>query len=309
MNNIDITKYNLRNDIIFKYVFATDHSQDILIDLLNAVFLDSGQESITEITYLNPMNLKEYLLDKATVIDIKAKDGNGRLYNIEMQVQSEQHFVERIIYYNSKLLTGQLGESQGYDTLNKTISIVFTDFILFKKEKAIHNIFRLLNVKSHKELADLVEYHFIELPKYRDDKMYGDPINQWLFALENGETFMGDPAKIPDAIKKEAMIMKAIKKMQKATSDEDVRAILEYREKAVRDEADRMSYATKKALMRGKEEGIMIGKEEGIMIGEQKGKELERTSIALQMLSHKISIDTISSVTGLSKEDLLKLKQ
>jgi len=103
--------------------------------------------------------------------------------------------------------------------------------------------------------------------------------------------------------------MKAIKKMQKATSDEDVRAILEYREKAVRDEADRMSYATKKALMRGKEEGIMIGKEEGIMIGEQKGKELERTSIALQMLSHKISIDTISSVTGLSKEDLLKLKQ
>ncbi len=283
------------------------------------------------------MNLKEYVLDKATVIDIKAKDGNGRLYNIEMQVQSEQHFVERIIYYNSKLLTGQLAEAQGYDRLNKTISIVFTDFILLKKEKAIHNIYRLLNVKSHKELADLVEYHFIELPKYKDDKMYGDPINQWLFALVNGETFIGDPAKMPDPIKKEAMIMKAIEKMQKATSDEDVRAILEYREKAVRDEADRMSYATKKALMRGKEEGIMIGKEEGIMIGkeegimigkeegimigkeegimigeergEQKGKELERITIALQMLSHKISIDTISAVTGLSKEDLLKLKQ
>jgi len=127
--------------------------------------------------------------------------------------------------------------------------------------------------------------------------------------------------------------MKAIEKMQKATSDEDVRAILEYREKAVRDGADRMAYATKKALMRGKEEGIMIGKEEGIMIGkeegmmigkeegmmigkeegimigEQKGKELERINIAIQMLSHTISIDTISAVTGLSKEDILKLKQ
>jgi len=95
--------------------------------------------------------------------------------------------------------------------------------------------------------------------------------------------------------------MKAIEKMQKATSDEDVRAILEYREKAVRDEADRMSYATKKASMRGKEEGIMIG--------EQKGKELECITIALQMLSLSISIETISAATGLSKANILKLKQ
>ncbi len=65
--------------------------------------------------------------------------------------------------------------------------------------------------------------------------------------------------------------MKAIEKMKRATSDEDVRAIIEFREKAVRDEADRMSFAMKKALMRGKEEGIMIGKEEGIMVGKEEG--------------------------------------
>jgi len=103
--------------------------------------------------------------------------------------------------------------------------------------------------------------------------------------------------------------MKAIEKMQKATSDEDVRAIIEFREKAVRDEADRMSYATKKALMRGKEEGIMIGKEEGIMIGKEEGKKEGLDFVAMQMLSHRISIDTISAVTGLSKQDILKLKQ
>ncbi len=39
--------------------------------------------------------------------------------------------------------------------------------------------------------------------------------------------------------------MKAIEKMKKATSDEDVRAIIEFREKAVRDEADRMSFPTR----------------------------------------------------------------
>jgi len=99
--------------------------------------------------------------------------------------------------------------------------------------------------------------------------------------------------------------MKTIEKMKRATSDEDVQAILEYREKAVRDETDRISFAHEKGIRIGEERGIMIGEQRG----EQKGKELERINIAMQMLSHGINFDTISAVTGLSKEDLLKLKQ
>jgi len=53
----------------------------------------------------------------------------------------------------------------------------------------------------------------------------------------------------------------------------------------------------------------MIGEERGEKRGEKRGKELERIAIAVQMLSHSISVDTISAVTGLSKEDILKLKQ
>jgi len=301
MKNIDITKINLRNDIIFKYVFASRNSEDILISLLNAVFLDSGQEQIAGIEYMNPFNAKERLDDKSTILDIKAVDSKGRQYNIEMQVHNEYHFTERVIYYNAKLLTEQLAESQGYDKLNKTISIVFTDFVLLKKEKPLHNIYRLINVKSHKELEDLVEFHFIELPKYKDDKMYEYPINQWLYALVNGETFIAEPDMMPERIKKEAMIMKAIKKMQKAAADREVRAIMDYREKAVRDEADRLSFAHEKGIMIGE----MKGKEEGIMIGEKRAME----RVALKMLSLDMSIDEIAKATGLSKTDIMKLKQ
>jgi len=110
--------------------------------------------------------------------------------------------------------------------------------------------------------------------------------------------------------------MKTIDKMKRATSDEDVRAIIEFREKAVRDEADRMSFAMKKALMRGKEEGIMVGKEEGIMIGkkegimigEERGERRGKELVAVQMLSLNISIDTIIAATGLSKADIQKLE-
>ncbi len=123
--------------------------------------------------------------------------------------------------------------------------------------------------------------------------------------------------------------MKAIKRMQKAAADRNVRAIMEYREKAARDEADRLSFAHEKGIKLGKEEGIMIGKEEGLMIGEMRGKEegimigekrgkeegimigekraMER--VALKMLSLKISTDEIAKATGLSKTDIMKLKQ
>ena len=261
MVELDLRGINLRNDIIFKYVFASENSEDILISFINAVLIDSLQKPIAEIEYMDPNNLKEFPEDKYTVIDIKAMDEAGRLYNIEMQVQSEQHFTERVIYYNSKLLSGQLEEAQSYKKLNKTISIAITDFKLFKSEKAIHNIYRLLNVKSYKELANLTEYHFIELPKYKDDKSYDDPINRWIYMLVNGENFINNPELLPDSIKKEAMIMKAMQKMQKAAADPELRAIIEYREKAIRDEADKLFYAEKK----GEKRGMMLGKHEGVL--------------------------------------------
>ena len=93
-------------------------------------------------------------------------DGTGKRYNIEMQVAHEISYIKRIIYYHDKLYTGQLKNSEDYDNLNKSISISILDFVLLKEEKDVHNIYRYLNTKSKKELTDLKEIHFIELPKF-----------------------------------------------------------------------------------------------------------------------------------------------
>jgi ferritin-like metal-binding protein YciE len=81
------------------------------------------------------------------------------------------------------------------------------------------------------------------------------------------------------------MIMKAMQKMQKAAADPELRAIIEYREKATRDEADKLFYAEKK--------------------GEKRAKEI----VAIKMLSQNKSINEIIELTGLSRNDILKLKQ
>jgi hypothetical protein len=80
----------------------------------------------------------------------------------------------------------------------------------------------------------LTGYHFIELPKYKDDKNYENLNNRWLYTLINGEKFINDPAMLPDAIKEEDTIMKAIKK--KYLSDKEViNRIIDYRTKSLTD--------------------------------------------------------------------------
>jgi predicted transposase/invertase (TIGR01784 family) len=295
MAELDLRGINLRNDIIFKYVFASENSEDILISLLNAIFGHSKQELITEIIYLNPFNIKESMNDKTTVLDIRASDTNGRQYNIEMQIRNEPQFIERIIYYNSRLYSNQLKQGETYNDLKKTITIAFTDFKLFPDEKDYHNIYRLLNVKSHKELSAVVEYHFLELPKFRDSKTLEEIINKWLYTIKNAEKYINDPDKLPDTIKKEASIMRAINKMQKAAADDELRAIIEYREKAELDDLQRIKNAQREGEMRG----IILGKQEGVLEG--------KIEVAKKMLKRDLDFDIITSVTGLTIDEVKKL--
>jgi len=83
--------------------------------------------------------------------------------------------------------------------------------------------------------------------------------------------------------------MRAIRKMQRAAADNELRAIMEYREKAELDDLQRIKNAHR----------------EGELRGEKRGKEL----VALQMLSLNINIDTIIAATGLSKADIQKLER
>mgnify|MGYP002707726625 CR=1 FL=1 len=52
-----------------------------------------------------------------------------------------------------------------------------------------------------------------------------------------------------------------------------------------------------------------IGHEEGLEEGLAKGREEERNSIVLKMLQNNLPVQTICDVTGLSLEEVAKLKE
>ena len=59
---------------------------------------------------------------------------------------------------------------------------------------------------------------------------------------------------------------------------------------------------------RGVLEGRKQGMQQGIQQGMQQGREEERRQVILNMIQKKADLDCIASVTGLSAEEIIKLK-
>ncbi|MHC9543625.1 MAG: Rpn family recombination-promoting nuclease/putative transposase [Vulcanimicrobiota bacterium] len=99
----DLVRISLRNDIVFKYVFGHEKNEKILRALLNALLNQEGEQKIESLIFPNPVNLKTYLNAKHSCLDVRAQDGTGKRYNIEMQVRGGTQYIARTIYYHLSL--------------------------------------------------------------------------------------------------------------------------------------------------------------------------------------------------------------
>ena len=87
-------------------------------------------------------------------------------------------------------------------------------------------------------------------------------------------------------------IKKAIDELEQVSGNARLRRIAELKEKYIRDEQSSIEYA----------------QDEGFKHGEAKGKKEQKIEIAKNMLKENSSIEFISKVTGLSREEIETLK-
>lgn len=113
-------------DYAFKRVFGHERNRDILISLVNAVLLRSLGRPIIEVAILNPFSNKDAEDDKSFVLDIKARDDSGRMFNVEMQVLTPAEIRERLLYYWAGIFIEQLTAGEKFKELKPTISICFS---------------------------------------------------------------------------------------------------------------------------------------------------------------------------------------
>ena len=296
-----MAKINPRVDFAFKILFGSEENTDILLPFVNSVL--SLSEPLVDLTLLNPYNHKTHATDKFSILDIKARDNKGRMYNIEMQMTDQTGYTQRALYYWSKLYSQQLQEGDDFSTLNKTISIHVLNFNYFD-DLDYHSIYHILNTKTQKRYFDDLELHFIELKKFNKELSHlTTALDRWIAFLIKAEQW--EHNFVPDALQSDAAIIKAAHVLDTLSLDQKERDIYEARLKWLRDEAG----AIEKARIVAEAKGEAIGLEKGEAIGLEKGKIFERKKMALRMLDKKnLSLEMIAEISGFTIEELKLLQ-
>ena len=257
-----------------------------------------------EIIDLNetPILDKDLMDDKVGVLDIKAKLNNIINCDIEMQVSDHNDIIKRILFYWSKIYAkGIEAGDKDYNILNKTIMILLTQYEI-KEIIDIPKIHTKWEIREEeyckKVLTDALEIHIIELPKLEkiltDNKREKSSLKSWLkFILSPNEVGDEDMENNPE-------IKKAKEELDKIKQDESEQ------DRALR----RLLYVMdQKAIKRsGYEQGLKQGIEQGIEQGIQKGIEQTQEDIAKKLLEMNIPVEQITKATGLTKEEIEKLK-
>ena len=228
----DVTMINPLVDLAFKKIFGVESNKDILISLLNSII--SEEDQISDIELLNPYNERNFKKDKLSILDIKARNKHtGTYFLIEMQLADELDYHKRGLYGWARVYSNQIGSSEMYKSLKRTVAIHILNFTVvdYEKEKGwtvhsphkYHHRFILLDKDTHVGGFKDIEIHTIELSKYehRDSENIAEVVSKakemldkWLAVLTRYALL--DPEKLPKGISSPEMkkALRVMKEMQ-----------------------------------------------------------------------------------------------
>ena len=231
------------NDFIFKKIFGEKGNEDILIAFTNAVLKRTKKEQIVEVEIIDNKQLtKELILDKTGIIDVRAKTSKGENIDIEVQLTDQGNMDKRTLFYWGKMYLENIKQGQDYTSLEKVITINILDFEFLGTESYQSSFHLWEDIEKDYMLTDVVEIHFLELPKFRKkkDKDYREnAIERWLMFLEKDtpETTLKELMSLDTAIEK------AEQKIEYLSSDEETMRIYYERERSLHERANMISSA------------------------------------------------------------------
>jgi len=151
------------NDWIFKLLFGDERHKDNLINLLKS-FIALPEEEY-ELIFLDTHLKPECKHDKLGILDVKVKTKSGKVINIEIQVDPFKDIGKRISFYKSKLIVGQIAESQEYDAIQDVLCICIFKKAIFPKVKEYVNRFQFMNPANGLLFAGIPEIVYTADPK------------------------------------------------------------------------------------------------------------------------------------------------
>jgi predicted transposase/invertase (TIGR01784 family) len=281
-----------KNDVSFKKIFGSEKNKDILIHFINDILELEGSDKIKQVEFLSPIQDPEIASKKQSIVDVLCSDENGVQIIVEMQVAPTKGFEKRAQYYASKAYSRQLNSGQEddgkYYNLKEVVFIAIADCVIFQDKKGYKSDHIILDKKTYEHDLQDFSFTFIELPKFKKDNIddLKNIVEKWIYFFKNAKSTSEEDLK--RIIGSDLVIEKAYDALNQFNWSESELIAYEEEVKRIRDNIAIMDYQFDKGMEKGIEKGI------------------EQT--AINMLRQNLDQSLISSVTGLSKDEILQLK-
>lgn len=233
---------------------------------------------------------QESKYEKFNKVDLLVKNSKGELIIIEVQNNREHDYLLRILFGTSKLLVENMNVGMAYSEIKKVISVNIVYFDLGQGDDYVYHgttNFIGLNKKDTLKLSDdqqllyktetiskiYPEYYVIKVNQFND--IATNTLDQWIYFLKKDEIKDEFNAKGLKQAKKELDILKL-------------------------NEAERKEYERYVEQERY---------EESLIVSNYRVGELNKAhDIAKKLILSGVDIDIIITSTGLTKEEIQKLK-
>ena len=261
-----------------------------------AAILGKSPETVRRTTVIETELRKESEDDKLGILDVLVELEDGVKMNMEMQVPYFEYWANRVLFYVSKIYTGQIQKGDDYDKLQKCIHVSILDFIHFPQDQRCYRKITLCDVETGEQYTDLMELHVLELKKLPPEDQNEDGVIRWM-------RFLGGKSRkeFEDMAEKDEYIKEAYEDLKKLSLDEQKRLEYEVRQRAIRDHNSQMKSAERR--------GIEIGEERG----EKRGIEIGTQSTLKRLVKANVesgkSLEEIAEFLGLNLSEVQRLTE
>ena len=287
------------DDRIFKLILASPDGKPALIDLVSALLGKSVVNVVVRNSEIPPEDTQE----KAERLDLNCGIDDGSQIDLEMQasrIEEEddrsdngfQNLKGKGIYYLCDLHSSQPSKGlKRYDKLARTYQVTFCSYTVFPGRTNFLNTFSLRHDKDNRLLSDALHVIYVELSKLKEilKKPVADmtDLEKWavFFRYADSRRYRNT---VNEVIKSKEAMQMAGSLLMSVSQDERERAVFRSRRMYQTDMQSNWNTAFDN--------------------GEKQGMEKATLNIAKKMLKRNRPLEEIIEDTGLSLEEIDKLR-
>lgn len=277
-------------DYAIKYLLKNKGDYDIIEGFISALLAAQGYPPVKINALLDGESNKEELDLKRSIADLVVEDAEGNKYIVEIERSYTPNFMHKAYFNSSRIVVDGIYGNQDYTTIKKVFHISLLYFSTKEMQKPIYHGKTIVHEIDTQHPVDVKianegmvifntpnifpEYFFISVPMF--DDIINAEIDEWLYVMKHSDT--KKDFKSPYMTKVAERL--AVIKMSTAERNE----YIHYQKQSVHSQ-------------------------DVLHAANAKGRAERNLEIAKNMLSKNYPISDVSTITGLSDDEIRLLQK